>query len=397
MKKLYEKLPVNPGVYFMKDGLGKLLYIGKAANLKRRVSSYFLRSHDSRIQSMVNQIAKIEYQETDSALEALILESALIKKNQPPYNVLEKDDTSFIYIEITKEPFPRVWLVRGRTPVKGERFGPFLSAQQSRKALRFIRKIFPFSIHPADKVGKFARPCFECEIGLCPGTCVGAVTKEDYLKNIRNIKLFLEGKKKRVLGNLKKDMTGASKKMEFEKASKFKRSIFALEHIQDIGFMNETEIAGEVKTAFRLEGYDISNISGDSAVGSMVVFVGGKPAKTEYRKFKIRGPAGPDDTGMMKEVLIRRFGNDWPKPDVILVDGGLPQVNAAKNVLHKLDLHMPLIGIAKGPERKRNDFFGNIPSGVTEKELIALRDEAHRFAIRYHKKIRGEKFLGKTK
>ncbi|HZX00962.1 MAG TPA: excinuclease ABC subunit UvrC [Candidatus Paceibacterota bacterium] len=396
MKKLYEKLPVSPGVYFMKDGLGKLLYIGKAGNLKRRVTSYFLRSHDRRIESMVSKIAKIEYRETDSALEALILEAALIKKNQPPYNVLEKDDTSFIYIEITKETYPRVLLVRGRMPIKGERFGPFLSAQQSRQALKFIRKIFPFSVHPVDKIGKLTRPCFEYEIGLCPGTCVGAVSRTDYLKNIRNIKLFLEGKKKRVLSNLKKEMAQASKKMEFEQAAKIKRRIFSLENIQDAGFINETETIREGKK-LRLEGYDISNISGDSAVGSMVVFVGGRPAKSEYRKFKIRGSNRPDDTRMMKEMLTRRFGNDWTHPDVILVDGGLPQVNAAKNVLHKLGLKIPLVGIAKGPERKRNDFFGNIPLGVTEKELIALRDEAHRFAIRYHKKIRAEKFLKKTK
>jgi excinuclease ABC subunit C len=394
MKKLYEKLPINPGVYFMKDTKGKLLYIGKAANLRRRVASYFLRSHDRRIESLVNQIAKVEYQETDSALEALILEAALIKKNQPPYNVLEKDDTSFLFIEITKETYPRVLLVRGRMPVKGERFGPFLSSQQSRQALRFIRKIFPFSVHPADKIGKFARPCFDFEVGICPGTCVKAVSRQNYLKDIRNIKIFLNGKKKMVLKNLKKEMVLASKNMEFEQAAKIKRQIFSLEHIQDAGFINETETLLDEKK-LRLEGYDISNISGDSAVGSMVVFIGGKPAKSEYRKFKIRGPSSPDDTRMMKEVLIRRFGNDWAHPDVILVDGGLPQVNAAKNILHKLGLNIPLVGIAKGPERKRNDFFGNIPSGVTEKELIALRDEAHRFAIKYHKKVRAEKFLKK--
>ena len=380
----------------MKDTAGKLLYIGKAANLKRRVSSYFLRSYDARIQSMVSRIAKIEYKETDSALEALILEATLIKKNQPPYNVLEKDDTSFIFIEITKETYPRVLLVRGRMPSQGKRFGPFMSTQQSRQALRLIRKIFPFSVHPAEKIGKFKRPCFDYEIGLCHGTCVGVVNRRDYLKNIRNIKLFLEGKKKRVLSNLKKEMVLNSKKMEFEQALKIKRQIFSLEHIQDTGFINETETLREGKK-LRLEGYDISNISGSSAVGSMVVFVGGKPAKSEYRKFKIRGSAGSDDTRMMKEVLTRRFGNNWSHPDVILVDGGLPQVNAAKNILHKLGLRIPLIGIAKGPERKRNDFFGNIPLGVTEKELIALRDEAHRFAIRYHKKVRAEKFLKKSK
>lgn len=378
----------------MKDAKGKLLYIGKAANLRRRVASYFLRSHDRRIESLVNQIVKVEYLETDSALEALILEAALIKKNQPPYNVLEKDDTSFLFIEITKETYPRVLLVRGRASVKGERFGPFMSTQQSRQALRLIRKIFPFSVHPADKIGKFARSCFDFEVGLCPGTCVGVVSRQDYSKNIRNIKLFLDGKKKMVIGNLKKEMISASKKMEFEQAAKIKRQIFSLEHIQDVGFINETETLREGKK-LRLEGYDISNISGDSAVGSMVVFVGGKPAKSEYRKFKIRGSVGPDDTRMMKEVLMRRFGNDWKHPDVILVDGGLPQVDAAKNILHRLGLKISLVGIAKGPERKKNDFFGNIPSGVTEKELVTLRDEAHRFAIKYHRKVRAEKFLKK--
>lgn len=400
MRNLYKNLPQTSGVYLMKNSRGEIIYVGKAGNLKKRVASYFLRPQDSRISMLVSEIAKIDYKKTDTVIEALILEADLIKKYSPKYNIKDKDDKSFLFVGITKEKFPRIILVRGKDVKKDECpifFGPFTSASSIREALRIIRKIFPYSIHPENKAGKFSRPCFDYEIGLCPGVCVfaDASARKEYLKNIKNIKLFFEGKKKQVLKNLEKDMKEAAKKQDFEKAEKNKRKIFALKHIQDIALI-QSETWFPTGVGFRIEGYDISNISGASAVGSMVVFVHGAADKSHYRKFKIRTVFQSDDTGMLREVLTRRFSrhaDDWPLPNLILIDGGVPQVNAAKQVLNELALVIPVVGIAKGPERKKNEFFGNIPSGVKEETLIRVRDEAHRFAIAYHKKVRGREFM----
>jgi len=392
MKSLYKKLPETPGVYLFKDGKGKLLYVGKAGNLRRRVSSYFLRPHDYRIQKLASEIRKIEHKKTDTAIEALILEAKLIKRYQPPYNIREKDDSSFLFVEIVDELFPRVLLVRGKDKPKGKRYGPFTSSSQAREALKIIRRIFPFSTHETDKL--LRRPCFDYQLGLCPGTCIGNFSRVEYLKNIKNLELFFEGKKKKIIQNLKKEMLSASKTTEYEKADKFKRQIFALQHIQDVALIGDEKVreTRDKMREIRIEGYDISNISGKSAVGSMIVFTNGEPDKNEYRKFKIKSVFGPDDTGMMKEVLIRRFRNDWPKPDLILIDGGLGQVNAAREVLEKFKSRIPIVGLAKGPERKRNDIIGKIPPFTDLKTLIRARDEAHRFAISYHKKVRRGNF-----
>ncbi len=435
-KNIYKNLPNTPCVYIFKDKAGRILYIGKAGNLKRRVSSYFLRGHDYRIEKLVSEIKKIEHKKADTAIEALILEAELIKKYQPPYNIREKDDSSFLYVEIVKELFPWVLLVRGKDSPKGKRYGPFTSSSQAREALKIIRRIFPFSTHSSTPLRTSAKSCFDYQIGLCPGTCIGAISRKDYLKNIKNMELFFEGKKKRIIANLKKEMTASSKAMEYEEAGRLKRQLFALQHIQDVALINEDDgsaslrrrlrlgrrpgdrlMSGDAEPSIRIEGYDISNISGTSAVGSMVVFRNNEPDKNEYRKFRIKSVFRPDparnasparndkrsvpgehsvaggDTGMMKEILTRRFGNSWPKPNLILIDGGRGQVNAAKEVLNKLKLKIPIVGLAKGPERKRNDLIGKIPAFTDLKTLIGVRDEAHRFAISYHKKIRSREFI----
>lgn len=442
-------MPDTPGVYLMKDAKGAILYVGKAANLKRRVSSYFNRPpsfapsstqgfggrgkasegrHAPRIQKMVGEIRDIETRNTDTAIEALILEAELIKKIQPPYNVLEKDDKSFLYVEITKEKFPRVLLVRGKDLLarpysaealpagrqvregKGKNrsatYGPFTSASALKEAMRILRKIFPWSIHPKD--AKFKRACFEYEIGLCPGTCIGAITSADYKKRIGKLKMFFAGKKEKLIKNLKKEMIRAGKKLEFEEAERLKRQLFALQHIQDVALIKEDSLLPSVesKSSVRIEGYDISNISGESAVGSMVVFAGNEPDKNEYRKFKIQNFSEPNpalrssalksgggDVGMMKEVIRRRLGNSWPLPELILVDGGAGQINAVKKVLDENGLRIPVIGMVKGPDRKRTDIIGIVPRGIDKNTLTKVRDEAHRFAITYHKRVRGKRFF----
>lgn len=409
MIDLCQKLSTSPGVYIFKDKNNKILYIGKAANLKRRVSSYFLRPQDARVQKMVSEIKNIDYQKTDTAIEALILEANLIKQHQPPFNIKEKDDKSFLYVEITDETWPRVLLVRGTTKPAGERIGPFISASQIRQALKILRKIFPWNTHPLN-YKNLGRPCFDYEIGLCPGTCIGAISRRNYLKNIKNLKIFFKSpsklgeasKKEIIIKRLTKEMKLASVKTNFEQAEKLRRQIFALQHIQDIALIAKNAVP---HSAGRLEGYDISNISGDSAVGSMAVFINGEPAKNEYRKFKIQTIKKADDIGMLKEILHRRFKNDWPAsargestrgwplPDLILIDGGVGQVNATNQILSEFGLKITVVGLAKGPTRKADKIIGRIPSFTNKNILIQLRDEAHRFAINYHKKLRDKKFL----
>ncbi len=417
---LYKNLPDTPGVYLMRDAKGDLLYVGKAANLKRRVSSYFLRPHDRRIDELVSRIAAIDTEKTDTAIEALIREAELIKEHNPPFNIREKDDKSFLYVEITKEEFPRVLLARGRDLGKeaykvAKRYGPFTSASNLRDAMKIIRRIFPYSVHAQAMSGEHEReatklrPCFDYELGLCPGTCIQAISKAEYRKMIKNIELFFSGKKERIIRGLEKDMKLAAKNLYFEKAEKIRGRIFALQHIQDIASIAEDKFADtgspEGKQQLRIEGYDISNISGVSAVGSMVVFIDGKADKNEYRKFKIKTVEGANDVGMMTEVLRRRFSHSslspvpektWPLPDILLVDGGIGQVNAARHVLREYTLDIPVVGLAKGPERKRNDVVGLIPKKLKDvdlRTLIKVRDEAHRFAVAYHKKVRGRRFF----
>ncbi|RME55796.1 excinuclease ABC subunit UvrC [Candidatus Parcubacteria bacterium] len=393
----YQLLPQCPGVYLMRDARRRVLYVGKAVNLRRRVASYFQRTHDPRLTAMVEKVRKVAFVATDSAVEALLLEAALIKKYQPPYNIKEKDDKSFLYIEITDEPFPRVLLVRGTAPPRGERFGPFTSAHTVRNALRLLRKIFPFHTHPPRRVGKGGRPCLEYELGLCPGTCAGAVSACEYRTTIRNLKLFLLGKKDKVLRLLAREMERASKELRFEDAARIRKQIFALRHIQDAALIDRSFL-GEEESAppVRVEGYDISNISGRSAVGSMVVFRNGEPAKSEYRKFRIRTVAGANDTAMLAEVLRRRLAHHWPLPMLILVDGGIAQVNAARRALEEAGVRVPVVGMAKGRDRKGTTIVGKVPAGISHALLVRVRDEAHRFAVSYHRRLRSRTMLGNS-
>jgi len=388
----YKNLPDSPGVYLMKNKSGEIIYVGKAGNLKRRVSSYFLRPHDARISKMVSEIKNIDFVKTDNVLEALVLEAKLIKEKSPPYNVREKDDKSFLYIEITDEKFPRVLLVRGRTIASGKRFGPFTSSGSAREAMKILRHIFPWNTHAESKIGNLKKPCFDYEIGLCPGTCIGEITRSDYMKNIRGLKLFLSGNKKRLMSSLKKEMATASKRLDFERADKIKKKIFALTHVADAALLGESDTNSN--SGERIEGYDISNISGDSAVGSMVVFIGGAPAKDEYRKFKIKSFSSPNDVGMMREMLSRRLKNHWPLPTLILVDGGISQVNAVRESLTENGVKIPVVGMIKGPDRKGTALVGDYVKNVDRKVLERVRDEAHRFAIGYHRAVRGKKLFG---
>lgn len=406
------ELPSNPGVYIMKNAKGTVLYVGKAVSLKRRVQQHFDRPHGPQIPEMTKQVTEIDYIEKPTALEALVLEANLIKHFWPKYNVMLKDNKSFMYLGITDEDFPRPLLVRG-TDLDDETakkykvvFGPYTSSRSLKAAMDLVRKAFPWSTCiPGQK-----RACFYHHLKLCPGVCVDAVDKKVYQKTIRDLIRFFEGKKEDILKDYKKQMTKLAKEKRFEEAAEIRNKVYFLEHIQDVAVLRrDDEQVDRIKPGEgmavnlfgRIEGYDISNISGTSQVASMVVFENGAPAKAEYRKFKIKSVEGPNDVASMRETLMRRFKHDeWRMPDLILIDGGLPQVHAAEEVMHHLNIQIPVVGIAKGAQRKRNDIIcSQVSIELCELcrkyvDLLAqVRDEAHRFAITFHKKVRAKKFL----
>lgn len=390
LKEVVSKFPNSPGVYVMRDAEKSVIYVGKATSLKERVRSYFNNDISGKTKKQMLEVSSIEYIQTDSSLEALILESSLIKKYSPKYNIKAKDDKSRIYVFISKEDFPKVELVRENDLQKLSKplalYGPFWSSRSLLNALELIRKIVPF--RSCKRMPK--TPCLYGHLGLCSQPCFGQISPEEYKSSVRRLRDFFEGKKNRVLSGLKKDLSIYSKKMEYEKAAKIRDQIYALEHLRQMFVISRDE----KPTVFsRIEGYDISNVSGKFAVGSMVVFVNGVSEKSEYRKFKIKSVLGSDDVAMMREIIERRFNRKhisgesaWAQPDLIIIDGGRGQVGAVSAVLQSKKINIPIIGLAKGPDRKKDEI---ITSKILPRADIQLfkqvRDESHRFAKGYYK------------
>ncbi len=384
-----KKFPETPGIYVMRGSRQEVLYIGKATSLKHRVLSYFQRPQETRIEMLLTNVVNIEIQRTDSVVEALLLENNLIKKYEPKYNVKLKDGKTYLGIFVTKEDWPKVMPARLTQKLpEGEFFGPFPSSKEVGDALQILRKLFPFRVSCIPESGK---ACFEYHMGMCPGVCFGKVKKEDYQATIKQLKLFLGGKKKEVIKLLEKEMKQKSQNLEFERAAKLRDQIFALKHIQDVAMIRDEALDGLKPLPKRIEAYDISNISGEFKVASMVVFTDGVVDKSQYRKFKIKTVAGADDVASLREVLTRRLNHkEWIYPEIILVDGGRGQVNAFMEILLKNKIDIPVVGIAKGPKRDRNDIINDSKIDLDKKLLIKIRDEAHRFAIEFcraqHKK-----------
>ncbi len=426
------ELPDTPGVYFYYDLNDRLLYIGKATSLKKRVGSYFTKAHNGRIADLVANIARIDYVQTPTVIEALVLESNHIRKNQPPYNILSRDDKSFLYLCITNEDFPKPVLFRGLdlermgiqpftktlSPVAKKKFlavfGPYISSRSLRTALDLVRRSIPWSTCEYQEGG---RPCFDAQIGRCPGVCIGAISKKDYRKIIRQLIQFFEGKKTSIVKQMMKEMKRAALAKDFELAAGLRNKINALEHVNDVALITreddwsvQSEVSppamGESEGAFinvlgRVEAYDIANISGTSNVASMVVFENGQPNKAAYRKFKIKSFDGANDVAAMEEVLRRRLNRittsptTWPAPDIMVIDGGEGQVNRVKEVLADLGFAIPIIGIAKGFDRKQDRLVYDESNpelrriAESSKEILQrARDEAHRFAGAYHRVLR---------
>lgn len=392
-------LPDTPGVYFFLDKQGDILYIGKATSLKDRVRSYFnpdlMQTRGLRLVTMVTVAHTITYQETGSVLEALLLESKLIKEHSPIYNIKEKDNKSFTCVVITKEKFPRVLTMRIRDFEKNFSkkdalavYGPFASLTQLREAMKIIRKMFPYRDKCEVNQGKL---CFNAQIHLCPGVCNGKITETEYKKNIDNIRKLFSGKKNEIKISLEKDMDGYAKKHLFEKAAKVRNTIFALDHIKDISLIKEDEITSFKDIDFRIEAYDIAHISGTGRVGVMVVIEGKEKNKNDYRKFKLEEKVNDDYEGL-RQLLIRRFSHkEWRYPDLVVIDGGEAHKHTAERVLAGLGLLIPCVSVVKDERHKPKDILGDKSQIVSrKKEILLANNEAHRFAITYHKQLRSK-------
>jgi len=419
----------------------KILYIGKATSLRDRVKSYMYMymskagfdTRGSLISKMLSQFDKIDFIKTDSVLEALVLEAHLIKKHQPEANIKEKDNRSFNFVIITREDFPRVLVMRARELLhsttiycsgmkSGEKvpiaysFGPFPNGSQLKEALKIIRKMFPYrdkcipysaTLNP--KVGPLQtksprsdlrKSCFNRQIGLCPGVCTGEISKKEYAEQIQNIILFFEGNKTRLMKNLEKQMKSFAKNYEFEKANIIKRTLFTLNHIQDISLIKEDvsrTVLDTLDTNFRIESYDVAHTSGQNVVGVMAVVEDGEAKKSDYRKFKIKwfdqlttgNESRINDTKALSEVLSRRLGHiEWRLPDLIVVDGGTAQKRVMEKVLKTNKLLIPVVSVVKDERHRPREILGDKKWLKYEREIILGNAESHRYGITFHKHLR---------
>ena len=398
-RKKIEKIPDCFGVYLFYEK-GRLSYVGKATSLKNRIKSYLKPKTGRPIELMIEKIDKVKWQKTDSALEAIILEANYIKKLKPKYNIKEKDDKSWNFLVITKDKFSKLKAVREKDlNFKDYKyvFGPYIGGKIS-EVLKILHSLFNISrCEPGQK-----RPCFDYQLKNCLGVCTKETDNKTYNKKvIKPLILFLKGKKKTLIRSLEKEMKNHSLNQKFEEARRIRDQIFSLKRIIDFSLLDKSFLENQSKNISpikRIEGYDISNLGNEAMVGSMVVFQDGKPQRGEYKRFKIKARKTQSDVDCLKEVLERRMRHkEWPLPNLILVDGGLAQVNAAKKVLKK---DIPVIGIAKGKERKRNELISDKKNNkwVSENKglLIKVRDEAHRFAINYQRQLK-RKLLIKNK
>ena len=416
MEKSYlqkANLPDVPGVYLFTHGKGKakkVLYVGKATSLRDRVRSYFdpelIATRGPRLVDMVTKADGLMHETTPTVLEALVREAALIRRYDPHANALGKDDKTFLYTIITKEEVPRVLLVRGKEidavhkKAGGVSFtaihGPFTSGVQLREALRLIRKIFPFYDTPRPILQEGivagankhlqAKVEFNRQIGQYPRN----MDKAQYTRSIRNVSLFLGGDVKKLRKQLLLDMKSAIAQERFEDAGECKRQLFALDHVQDVSLIKDENVHDVLSP--RIEAYDTAHISGTNAIGVMVVVESGLPVKKEYRSFKIKGLGGKsnnNDIASLTEILTRRLGHpEWELPAVFVVDGGATHKKAAERLLAELGLHIPVVAVVKDEKHRPREVLGNRTKKISDADAVLANTEAHRFALRLHRKAR---------
>ena len=426
--------PMSPGLYFMKDSAGTVLYIGKAGNLRSRVASYFQPSADivsnrgPKIAEMLTKVAAVDYIETKDEVEAVLNEARLIKDIRPPYNSDLTDDKTFPYLEITiRDDFPGVYITR-KPMGKSRLFGPFANVGDLRGAFVVLQKIFKFrtcrlEISESDEKRHFFRPCILYSIKQCTAPCAGKISRADYHKLIRDLMGFLKSKRSVVLRQLNKQMEAAAAEMDYEKAAIYRDRIRLIENLDKRGSV-EKDVQPEVfaieptdaleklqkildiSTPIRvIEGFDIAHIAGSETVGSLVRFIDGRPFKAGYRRYKIKTVKGIDDYACLKEVLVRRFrhaakGEElWP--DLVLIDGGIGQLHCAEDAFRQLNVKPPrLVSLAKREEiiyvAGRDEPLKLAANNPAKKLLQYVRDEAHRFAQHYHHILRRKKTIGEN-
>lgn len=411
------KIPHKPGVYIFRNKKTKVLYIGKAIDLRSRVASYFFtpKKEGVKIVILSKEIASIDTITTESELEALILEANLIKKYLPLFNVRLTDDKDYLYIAITRESFPKIVTARKKDLPAGRQasilkkyWGPYPSARTVKDTLKKLRRVFPWC---SGGNIKNRRACFYYHLGLCGGACVGLVSKKDYNRTINAFSKFLDGKKEELVEGLTLDMEKASVELRFEMAEGFKKTLSGINYLtqpnrSQLYLENPNFLQDETKGALaqlqkdlnlkkipqRIECFDISNTQGKDTTGSLVVLTGGEIDKSQYRKFKIHLSSGPNDVGMMKEMIKRRLTHtEWPKPGLILVDGGRGQARAVKFEVRSAKLEVPVFGLAKRMEwlyPPEGEVIKLAKASLSLKLLQKIRDEAHRFALKYHRQLR---------
>ncbi len=399
-----KNLPDTPGVYRFKSGKDSV-YVGKATSLRDRTRSYFaadlIATRGPRILDMVTLADDIDWIETKSVLEALLLESHLIKTLQPKYNVKEKDDRSGYMVVITAEDFPRVLMVRKRELESrpdmyqnAETYGPFAVASQLREALVLIKKLFPYfdTKKPVDKLGPIDLKRFRLnvQIGVYPDVFSGAVSKAEYRRSIKRIQMMFEGKMDAVRKDLERQMKEEAKELRFEKAHAIKTTLYALDHIKDVALIkrdNEEGTSTRSGEAFRVEAYDNSHLGGSGMVGVMAVFEDGEPAKGEYRKFDISPENAGDDYGALTEILTRRARHaEWRVPDLIVIDGGEVHKETAQRALAAAGVDVPVLSVVKDNKHKAREVLGDVDLILRHRHtVLRANDEAHRFAITFQK------------
>lgn len=426
--KKVRDFPHTPGVYLMKDSAGRVVYIGKAKNLRARAGSYFLKgaTEERRTAPWVYEIADIEFIETGSEVDALLMESRLVKDIQPKYNQELKDDKTFPYLMITThEDFPRVEVTRQPRDRGVKLYGPFASAGALRGAMQVLQRVFKFrtcslDIEASDDRWRWFRPCLLASIQQCTAPCNLRINKEDYRRDIHRLQLFLDGKKTQLLDQMREEMLDAAKKLQFEKAARLRDEVRLLETLDkrgeiDIhaqpevfyvdpkkGLAGLRKVLKLAKMPRSIEGFDIAHLGGGETVASLVQFLDGLPFRPGYRRFKIRSVDGIDDFRSMQEVITRRFqrqGDDDVFPDIILIDGGKGQLHAAADALAQLGVEPPtLISLAKREEEifvpGQSEPIRLSRHSFALRLLQYVRDEAHRFAQHYHHILRRKAQLG---
>lgn len=403
IKKKISSIPASPGVYLMKGQGQGLLYVGKAASLKARLQSYFRqRPVSARLEALITSIKDIEFILTANEAEALLLENALIKSRQPKYNVALRDDKNYPLLKLTlNEKFPRLIITRRKIPDGARYFGPFTEARLLRQALAFLRRVFP--LRTCRVMPK--RVCLNYYLRQCLAPCADKAGDGKYKEIVKGLIMFLEGKRPELIRQLEDAMAKASKEKRFEDAARLRDQMRSLTQAVSAPIRQGAEQLEALKEILRLkkspkriEAFDVSNISGKEAVGSMVVFANGSPYKNGYRKFKIKTVAGIDDYSMMREIVRRRYEKlieaRQALLDLIIIDGGRGHLASAVDELQKLGLrNIPVIAIAKEFEdifvQGRQEPVKLTPNSSVLHLIQWIRDEAHRFAIGYHKVLRG--------